>query len=182
MLFLACATVAFLLPFLLFNEHASETYLYLPVAFYCPMLAALLYYSIRSSPAYIASLAVIAALFAAATYNRNRHVDSGAAVAQRIIENLQVARWTEGTWQIRLAEAEPPLPRYGIYQYQGLATIDVGDPTLPGATCALQLATHNPNLVAQVVLPFEMHAPCPRAGTCFWVHADGSLSQVGGAE
>ena len=182
MLFLAGATVAFLVPFLLFNEHASETYLYLPVAFYCPLLAAVLYYSIRSSPAYIVCLAGIAVLFAAATYNRNLHVDAGATVAQRIMQNLPVARWTEGAWQIRLAEAEPPLPRYGIYEYRGLSTIDVGDPTLPGATCALQLVTHNPSLVAKIVLPLDMRAPCPRPGTCFWVHADGSISPAGGVE
>src|SRR5207247_3812055 len=49
MLFLGAGIIALLLPFLLFNEHASETYLYLPVAFYCPLFAAVLHYSIRSS-------------------------------------------------------------------------------------------------------------------------------------
>jgi hypothetical protein len=179
MLFLAGAAVAFLLPFLLFNEHASETYMYFPAAMYCVLVCVLLYHTIRQPQIYIAAISILAILFAIATYNRNGHVESGAVIASRIASSLPVDHWKQGAWEIRLAEADPPLPRYGIYQYQGLATIDVGDPSMPAATCLLQLLTRNPELTARVVRPAEMRAaPCPRPGTCFWVGADGSISPV----
>src|SRR5262249_26612313 len=121
--------------------------------------------------------AILALLFGAATYNRNRHVAAEGAIAKRILDSLPIDQWRQGAWEIELAEADPPLTRFGIYSYQGLATIDVGAPDHP-AECALQLATRNRAIQARVVSAAEIQQGCSRPSTCFLVHANGSVSEV----
>jgi hypothetical protein len=118
-------------------------------------------------------------LFAVATFNRNEHVVLEGAIAKRILTGLPTAQWKHGPWNIRLAEADPPLARFGIYEYQGLATIDVGDPTLPTAQCALQMETRNQAITARVVSANAMQAGCPSSERCFWVYADGAVAEAG---
>jgi hypothetical protein len=177
-MFLAVSANAFLLPFLAFNEHASETYLYLPVALSCMFITAVLYHSIQRPPVYVACLAVFAVLFASATWNRNLHVERGAAVAKRILENLPITNWSQGSREVRLAAAEPPVSRYGIYEYEGLGTIDPGGPAVFGAVSALRWASGNQDLTAIVVPPTEMLTECPEPAACFLVHRDGSVAAV----
>ena len=178
---LVVAAAVWLIPFLVFNPHASETYLYLPSAMFSLILAAFLYYTIRRPSAFAACVAVLAVLFGAATYNRNRHVADEGAIAKRILSSLPVSRWKQGPWQIQLAEADPSLPRFGMYEYQGLATIDIGDTGVPGAECALQLATGNQAVKVRVVSAAAMQFGCPPSSQCFRIHADGAVSEVGGS-
>jgi hypothetical protein len=179
MLALAGAAAVFLVPFLLFSAHPSETYLYLPSALYCMIVAAFLYHTIARPWVYASCIGVLALLFAVATYNRNQHVVVEGAIAKRILTGLPTAEWTQGPWNIKLAEADPPLARFGIYEYQGLATIDVGDPSLPTAQCALQMATRNQALTARVVRANAMRLGCPPSERCFLVYADGAVAEAG---
>jgi hypothetical protein len=175
---LAIAAMIFLTPFLLFNPHASETYLYLPSAMFCIIVAGFLYHTVRRPWAYALCVGALAVLFGTATYNRNRHVVTEGAIAKRILSSLPTSSWRHGAWTIKLAEADPPLPRFGIYEYQGLATIDVGDRN-PAAQCALQMATRNQALNAQVVSADAMRFGCTPSEQCFWVYADGAVSSGG---
>jgi hypothetical protein len=178
---LAIAAVILLIPFLRFTPHASETYLYLPSAMFCTILAAFLHLTVRRPWGYAACVAVLAVVFGAATYNRNHHVATESVIANRILLGLPISQWKQGSWQIQLAEADPSLPRFGMYEYQGLATIDIGDPKLPAAECALQLATRNQALKVRVVPATEMRFGCAQPVQCFSVDAGGAVSMAGGS-
>jgi hypothetical protein len=166
-------------PFLFFNPHPSETYLHFPAAVYALVLAAVLRQLFEGPVTYTVAIAVCAVLFGVATWDRNERVASCGATARRIASEFPIARWREGSWDIRLAgfPGEPVPTRYGIYGYHGLSTIDVGDPTLPAARDFLQVLSGNEKVEAKVVSPLEIQPSCP-AGTCFWVHADGHVVEA----
>lgn len=170
-----------LLPFLLFTAHASETYLYLPAASASLFLAAVLHMTLPR-PYFLAVVGSLAVLFGAASYNRTRHVVAGAAISERIVRGFPLDLWKQGVWDVRVAEAEPPLPRYGLYYYRGLATIDIGDPEIPALQYALRLGTENPNITAQVITPAQMaESRCPESSSCFWIYGDGRVVPTAGA-
>jgi hypothetical protein len=177
--FLAFCCGFSLLPFLFFTDHASETYLYLPAAFYVLLVAGILRTLLPGSANYTVAVALIGLCYGAGTWLRNEDVSACGATAQRIMAGMPLANWRQGVWRIRVANfsGEPTQPRFGIYQYQGLSTIDVGDPKVSSIEPALQLATRNPNISAQVISPEEMRS-CSPADTCFWVHQDGQVEPL----
>jgi hypothetical protein len=179
-LFLLAASIPlWLVPFLLFTPHPSETYLYLPTASACLFLAAFLHCTLRSRNTFTGVIVFLALLFGVATYNRSRHVIASAEIAQRIVLGFPLNQWRRGTWDIRVAEADPPLTRYGLYSFHGLSTIDPGDPTIPATEYALQLATGNPDLSVRVVSANEMAGtPCLEPRMCYWVYADGRVART----
>jgi hypothetical protein len=186
--FLAGAAVFSILPLLVFNEHPSETYLYLPVAFTMLLVARILL-ALRNSHAAIAYSAAVLLLvsFACATWGRSQRVCQSAAIAQRILTNLPTGDWRQGEWYIRLANAPGlTLPqRYGLYTYRGLDTICIGD-GMGAIQSALQLKSGNEHgLFAKALSAGEMAQSC-RAGSalqdpCFWVYPDGRVEQYSGA-
>jgi hypothetical protein len=170
-----------LAPFLLFTPHASETYLYLPAALYCILLSVLLWTFLPSKVFYRSAVAAILVCFVVGTWIRNQRVAACGQTAFNILRSLPVSRWKNGDWYIRLFNipGETLPPRYGLYAYEGLATIDPGDPDAGNAIRkALQVATGNPGLKAKIVSPAEIGGSCAVLDTCFEVSRSGSVHEV----
>ncbi len=169
-----------LAPFLAFTPHASETYMYLPAALYAIILSLVFLKVSRSKAGYAACVGVMAGLFAAGTWVRNDLVTRCGATAQHILAQLPLDRWRSGEWDIRLAvpASEPPIHRYGLYGWRGLATIDPGDdPSMPSAKFALQEFSQNERLKVEVVAPQDM-GDCKQPGRCFWVLRNGDVKDA----
>ncbi len=185
--FLLGAACFSILPLLVFNDHPSETYLYLPAAFGMLLLAYLLSILRRSNST--ASCVVIVFLlssFGCATWGRSQRVIRSAAIAHFILSELPTDEWKQGEWRIRLANApgEERPHRYGLYTYRGLDTIGVGD-GIGSIQLALQLRTGNDQTVAVDVLSADRMAQmCSRATSnkepCFRVYLDGRVEQYMG--
>lgn len=181
-LFLLSGMVLFLSPFLVFTDHASETYAYLPGAFYCLLLAYLLS-TIPSRQAFAVATGVLAFLFCAATMIRNQQVVRCATTAKTILSNLPTSL-REGPWLLYLAKApgEPAAPRYGFYSYYGLDTLGTGSYGLQGVQFATQDAYHNAQITTEILPLDEWKTRCgtlnPREA-CFMVHSDGRVSEFG---
>ena len=183
-IFLMGATCLSILPLLVFNDHPSETYLYLPVAF-AMLLLAHIFSNLRQSYS-IASYLVIALLltsFGCATWGRSQRVIHSASIAQRILLELPTDNWKQGEWRIRLANSPGnALPhRYGLYTYRGLDTIGTGD-GIGAIQNALQLQTCNEHgVVVDVLSAEQMSQICSPASAikepCFWVYPDGRVEQ-----
>jgi hypothetical protein len=176
---LLAAAIPFSLgPFLAFTGHASETYLHLPVALYSILLCLVLS-SVLGPRSYLAVVSLLLISLAAGTWVRNQLVTSCGATAQNIISQLPFERWRTGDWNIRLARPlqEPALPRYGIYGWEGLSTIDPGEPGFFPAQAALQTFSGNDRLKAEVV-PGEQLRDCSAPGTCFWVSQRGDVKDA----
>jgi hypothetical protein len=179
--FLVGSIAAALMPFLVYSPHPSETYLYLPAALYSILLTMLLRALLPSNFFYRLAMASILLCFAYGTWVRNQRVSECGSVAKRILTQLPTGDWTKGHPDIRLANApnEATVHRYGIYGYEGLTTIDPGDPNLsPSARSALQLATGNPHLNVEIVDPSTMGKSCTIAKSCFWVYRDGRVREI----
>lgn len=182
-LFLLLGMVLTLLPFLVFSDHVSETYAYLPVAFYCLLLSYLLS-TIPSRFAFAAAVGVLAFLFCSATWIRNQRVVRCAVTAKTILSNLPAAEWKQGPWLVRLGKApgETTAARYGFYNYYGLDTLGTGDYGLRAVDFALQIAFGNAQLTTEVLPPDEMKSRCGSLGSresCFWVYSDGRVAEFG---
>ena len=176
---IAVSIPLWLAPFLAFTPHASETYLYLPACSASLFMAPFLAYTLKSHKTFSVVVGVFAVLFAASTLNRNLRVLKTGKIAEHIVRSFPLEAWRHGTWNIRVAEADPPLPRYGLYNYRGLSTIDLGEPRVPATEFALQVATGNPEISVHVVPTEEMAAtPCPEPQLCYWVYADGTVLQT----
>jgi len=179
--YLALSIPIVLAPFLLFTPHASETYLYLPGALYSILLSMLLWALLPSKVVYRSAVAAILLCFGIGTWIRNQRVADCGRIADNILKGLPVSHWKNGDWYIHLSNApgETLPPRYGIYNYKGLATIDPDDPdTGHGAKNALQVATGNPKLEANIDSPTEMSRSCKIPDTCFEVSRSGSIHEV----
>ena len=187
-IFALVGAILCLLPFLLFTSHPSETYSYLPVAFYCLLLSRLL----SIVPSYSGSaalLAVFVILFASATWIRNQRVARCAATAQSILSNLPLPEWKQGSWHILLARApgEPLAVRFGFYNYFGLDTLGTGEEGtgeygLRAVQLALQMANGNTQLTADALPAGELASRCGSPGpreACYWVHRDGLVTIFG---
>lgn len=185
--FLATAGVMPLLPVLLFTEHPSETYLYATVACWCLLGTSLVFgcascFGRQGRTLFAAAAGALAMLYAGSTLVRNGRVAACAATANTILASVRVAE-SEGEVRMVFADApgEPAPARYGFYSFQGLDTVanrpDIRSRTL---TRALQLATGNPRVTAEVTtagkLPETAHRA--RASAAFWVHRDGSLTPL----
>lgn len=179
--FLVFSIFAVLIPFLVFAPHASETYLYLPAALYAIVLSLVFRALLTSDLAYGIVVAIFLLSFGFGTWVRNQRVVACGQTAARILGQLPVDDWKLGEDNIRLANArgEAPQHHYGVYLYQGLSTIERGEPgDSPAAMYALQLVTKNPKLTVEVVDPAEMDHSCGIPRTCFWVYRDGMVRDV----
>jgi len=179
--FLAGGAIFLLLPFLLFTDHPSETYLYPSVALWILVGLIFLRALLRKPGAFGAVIALFVLLNAAATWNRNAHVTVCGAAARRILSELPVEGSPDGSKQILLADfpTDPPVVRYGLYGYHGLASIDVGGPLSTSAQSAAQTFVRNHSIRVNAVTPDRVSTSCPPSSACFWVHADGHLSRAG---
>ena len=174
-LFLIAAVGATLLPFLVFTEHASETYLYPSTAFLAVLQVLLIYKFVSSKSVRLALVATLVILAGSATFARNERVRACGSIASRIVHQLPLDRFRSGVWNLALSPfPDEPVPyRYGIYSYSGIHTIDPGG--AGSASTALELATGNTQVSAEVVDPSRMPQICAADHPCFWVHADGSV-------
>ena len=165
-------------PFLLFNEHASETYLYLPAALFSLALCLALRGWFRGIRTYAMAIGAIALLFGAATLVRSSRVVACGAIARRILTELPTGGWRHGARTIRFASVpgEHYPERFGIYGYAGLGTIDPDDPAYPRPiTAALQLTTMNPDIRGDIVSSSHPMDGCSDRSPCYWVHSDGRV-------
>jgi hypothetical protein len=182
LLFLLLGMALSIAPFLVASDHVSETYIYLPAAFYCLLLARLLTL-IPSRGALIAVVAILVVLFGSATWDRNHRVYACGATAQRLLSNLPLADWKQGEFHISVAKSTDTVspPRYGFYNYQGLDTVAAGEPHvneygLHALECAVQLLTGNPGIHIRIYSSEELPAQC--GGLCYWVHPDTTVSAL----
>jgi hypothetical protein len=174
LLLAGCAAVS-LSPFVMYNPRASESYLPLSAGFFSLMLCHVLRSAIPKTGVYAGVIAALAVLFGMATWVRNDRVAACGKTAEAILSQLPLENWRQGDWRIGVdrAPGEPVVTRYGLYNYQGLSTIDVGGDeflALAPLECALQLATHN----KQVKASTRLSGSCTE-GTCFSVYNDGRV-------
>jgi hypothetical protein len=164
-------------PFLLNTDHASETYLYLPVALWCLWLAGSLEHWLRSRAALAIAAFLLLPAFLASVH-RSQRVQACADTAQSILANLPVGQWKTSDPLIFLRhEHFPPPPRFGLYSFSGLATIDAQVDGIPAIQAALQVASGNIHLRAKALDPdsFEQACQQPRA-QCFLISAKGQVT------
>jgi hypothetical protein len=181
--FLLCAAGLTMFPLVVFNEHPSETYLYLPLAFVMLFLARLILFFRRSRPAAAFTLiGVLGILYGCATFERSQRVFQSATIAKRILSELPTSRWQQGAWHINISNHPGYLrpTRYGLYTYRGLDTIGVGD-GIGSVEFALQLATKNPDVHVDVPSP----QPCENPEKLdsahnqrFWILPDGRVIEL----
>ncbi len=183
---LVSAMILSILPLVVFSDHVSETYLYLPVAFFCILLARLLL--LIPSPVVRNSIVlVLIYLFFCATWVRNERVRACGSDSRRILSTLAAARFQNGQWNMEVAKTPgtvTPL-HFGIYNYHGLDTLGSGDGGLGifglrGVEAAVQMKARNPQLTVTVRSPDELRADCEHPAAhqaCFWVAPDGKVSE-----
>jgi hypothetical protein len=177
--FLFASIVLSLAPIALYREHASEFNLYIPIALYAIGLALAVKHFSNGRVAFGAVLGLLLISAVAGSFVRNERVIACAHIATKIVASLPTSAWKSGPWHIRLAT--PPgqvlTPRYGIYNYSGIQTIDVTGSGIPGAQEALRLASGNERVAVDVVPGSELAAGCaPRS--CFYVYPDGHVTEV----
>jgi hypothetical protein len=186
--FLIAAIWLALAPVIVFTDHASETYLYLPTAFTALLLAQVFMFVLdhRATPLLrrfcMLAFGSVVVLMSTATWVRNDHVRRCGDTAERIlVQATSELRANPGGHVVVFAPApnEPRIARYGLYGFRGLDTIGDGAIAPAAVTSALQLHEQNERLTARVVRPDELFASCssvlPSATLCAWVHADGRL-------
>jgi hypothetical protein len=183
--FILAGIVAPLVPVLLFQPRPSETYLYLPVAFYSILLSYGFYLiathaaSAKARTFYTPVLVVFITLLASATWLRNNRVFDCGETARRTLAELPRERLREGWWKVWFANipGETATRRYGFYGFQGVDTIG---PT--GITPALQLIHGNRRLSGEIVQARQLPAKCGldqgERDICVLVHSDGRLERV----
>jgi hypothetical protein len=183
--FLLVTIAASFSAFLLFTDHASETYVYLPVAFFVLLMSRVLCHLCGIergwSLTYAAVVAVLVILFGCAVWVRNgRVIDCGSNVSH-ILTGLP-KDLAHGPWHLLLADApyEPGSELYGMYGYKGVESLGVGDYGKGAVQGGLQAYFKNGELTAEVVSAEALPALCeqpPSAGKrCFWIHSDGRIS------
>lgn len=187
--FLVGAIAAPLVPVLLVTSHASETYVYLPVAFYAMALSfvldqiALLAASRRHMLLFALVGALLLGLASAATWVRNERVFACGATARRILTGLPQDRLKDGDWTLLFADHPRRLPRrrYGHYTFRGLDTIDDGPGANSTMSAALQVTYGNSRLSGEIVEPAELVRRCSLPPSnhllCWWVGEDGALKE-----
>jgi hypothetical protein len=179
-LYLAATIPITAVPLLLFREHPSEHDLYPAAALYAALLSIVLWKVTRSQSVYGAFVACLAVSFIAAAWVRNERVVQCAQIAQRIMTQLPVARWHDGTWHILLATplqnrlSEP----YGIYNDFGLHALETENGVTPGAQEAVQIAANNPRITVRVVDAETLRKNCIGEYRCFWVSEWGSVQEA----
>lgn len=180
---LSCMAIS-VLPLLLFTEHPSETYVYLPVAFFCLLIGRLLS-AIPSGIVFTIALTALALLYGTATWVRNEDVARCAGTAKTILANLPLAQWTTGPWQIEVAKApdEFSVMPYSFYNYYGLDSIGMPGYGGDAIECAMQLGSGNRQVSAEELTPEALASRCASANPrepCYLVHVDGRVNPFRG--
>jgi hypothetical protein len=182
--FLVCGIAAPLLPVLLFTSHPSETYLYLPAAFYAVLLSYVLDRLLLGSQAskgrivYAVTVVVLLGLFSAAAWVKNQQVVQRGEIAQRILSGLPDTSLMNGVQTVHFAYApgEPVTHQYGLY---GGGHGHWPDHAIESA---LQLVYQNELVTGEVVEPEELVTRCQPASSspylCLWIHWDGRVEAV----
>ncbi len=175
-LFLLSTAGASLLPFLVFTDHPSETYLYMPLALWCIIIAVSIATTLDRRWAVLTAVALVL-LWTVATMRRNARVQHCAATAERLLSGLPREQLRTGAQEVRFADAPgiPPLERYGLYGFRGLATIDPFQGGVLGL--ALQMISGNERVAARIVDAKELQG-CSK-DECFVVFEDGHTQAVG---
>jgi protein O-mannosyl-transferase len=180
---LILGTVLPLSTLLVFQSHPSETYLYLPAAFFAILLSYALVKVLRDAGGrtlrhfYAPAIVLLVVLFATATWVRNNRVCQCAETAQRILSELPDQQLSSGRSNVLFANmpGENGTKRYGFYGFRGIHTIAHTDNR--AITSALQLVYHNELLTGKIVEPGELIASCGREPKeiCVLVHWDGQI-------
>ncbi|HKR61720.1 MAG TPA: hypothetical protein VJS64_18685 [Pyrinomonadaceae bacterium] len=180
--FVVISGIAVLAPLIVFADKASETYLYLAVAFGAILFVSILHQilkpvqSRRGRVAFIVIVATLSISYASATWVRNRLVQQCGLTADRIMTTLHQDNLKEGIWFIWLSPVpgEPRSNRYGMYGWRGVDTI--GESAVEAAA---QLANNNEMLAATVLTPEKFAGACRNSrDVCFTVHEDGTTDQL----
>jgi hypothetical protein len=178
-----------LLPVLFLQPHPSETYLYLPVAFYAILLSYVLAKFLGTAKGfglrnfYVSTVVILIFLFSSATWVRNERVFDCGETARRILYGLPDDRLRGGRWKISFANfpGEEATRRYGFYGFRGIDTIGHGPIADRAITSALQLVYQNESLSGEVVQPGDLVAKCRDSllshHICLWVHSDGRVEK-----
>jgi len=185
-LFLVFGIGAPLLPVLVFSSHPSETYLYLPVAFYTLLLVYLLAKLVRQTRgptgyALYVPIVFLVVVFSAATWVRNQRVSECGQTVHRILYSLPDKVLRNGSWTLAFANVpgEKATRRYGFYGFRGVDTIGHGQAGDPAITHALQLVYRNKSLSGKVVKAEELSAMCSKNSASrnigAFVHWDGRI-------
>jgi hypothetical protein len=184
-LLLTSAMALSILPLVLFSEHVSETYLYLPLAFFCILLGRLLTL-IPSVPARCITVVLVLFMFCCATWVRNERVRTCGVEAALILSTLAAAPFHQGTWQIDVAKTPGTITplHFGLYNYRGLDTLGSGDPGLGefglrGVEAAVQMKARNPRLSVTVHSAVDLRTVCAHPApnqACFWVAPSGTVA------
>ncbi len=181
MVFLGLAMVCSLSLFLLFTDHASETYVAVPTAFFSLALCATIWQWFSDQPLhYSFAVGVLILLAALASLNRSGRVASCGETVTRIVGDLPapLRRGPATIWMSNFP-GEEASEVFGIYGYKGLDTIGPNSATVEAA---LQLVCHNEQLRVRRVSPMELvtRAREPVSGDYYlFVHSDGTLSKPG---
>lgn len=178
-LFLGFTALVPLLPVLVFSGHASETYLYLTVAFSMLLVASIAFEvsgSQRGSGAmrlYVICVAALAVLYGTATFIRNQRVVACGNISRRILSSVQFAKFKAGD-KLLFTEVPGGLPsrHYGFYGFTGLDTIRSYSPNT--LSYALQLASHNEQISDEP----PAVTTCSVCAAHFWVRSDGAVSET----
>jgi len=108
---LILGTILPLSTLLLFQSHASETYLYLPAAFFAILLSYALAKVLRDASGrtlrsfYSLIIVLLLVLFASATWARNNRVSQCGETARRILSELPEEQLGTGRWNVLFANS-----------------------------------------------------------------------------
>jgi hypothetical protein len=184
-LFLLVAIAASFSAFLLFTDHASETYVYLQVAFFVLLMSRVICHVFipanRWSLQFAVIMAVLVVLFSCAVWVRNTRVADCGSNVSHILTGLP-ANLSNGPWHLILADApfEQTSQLYGMYGYKGVASLGVGDYGKVAVQGGIQAFFNNQDLTAEVVSADALPKLCEPTDSawkkCFWIHADGRVS------
>ncbi|MCM3901902.1 MAG: hypothetical protein ND866_09370, partial [Pyrinomonadaceae bacterium] len=181
-LFVGTGAIAVIAPLIVFSDKASETYLYLAVAFVAILFASVLRQILkpgennRGRIAFVVIVASLSVSYASATWVRNSLVQRCGRAADRIVTTLQRDELRNGVWFIWMASVrgEPGSNRYGMYGWRGIDTVGVS-----AVQAAAQLANNNEMLAATVLTPEALAQGCRNGrDICFAVHEDGTADEV----
>jgi hypothetical protein len=182
-LFVAVSGIAVIAPLIIFTDKPSETYMYLMVAFAALLFSSILvqllgsHASRRGQIVFAVIVGALAVSYGTATWVRNTRVARCGETAKEIVSSLHQERFKNGVWFVWVAPArgEPGSHRYGMYGWRGVDTIGY-----TAVESAVQLVNGNESLKARVMTPDELDTACgvPR-GTCFVVHENGKVDEVG---
>jgi hypothetical protein len=189
LLLLAAAIPVCLAPQLLFADHPSETYLYLPTALYALLLSYLFAHALRPRDGVVASsdsrvfwslVAGMCVLGIYAVQVRSQRIVECGELAQRLEANFSRELAAAGVSSAIVAPAPIPIPTpYGPYRLRGVEAIS--GKNSGQLTSALRLITHNAELTASLVGPQDLKVRCRHQDQadpiCLQVFPDGRVER-----